>query len=294
MNNINTFAQGIAKGWIPWGFLTPVLAIAFILFSDFALEPIYERYHLVDTKTGSPLGFEGLVAFLLASFAALAAMVLAWVGLVERRPLATIGLTSGGSLSSFAHGLLIGCAMVIAVVTTIWSQGGEIVGNIMPAFGSPIALGSIAILLFSFVIQASVEEIVFRGWMLSSIASKLGTVAAIAISSATFTLLHFSPSTTLLTVINTVLFALFACGWALRDGHIWGVMGWHAGWNWLMGTGFDLPITGIQTHVPALLVQLTPKGADYLTGGPEGPEGSAVTTIVLVVGTLLTLLPKQR
>jgi len=32
---------------------------------------------------------------------------------------------------------------------------------------------------------------------------------------------------------------------------------------------------------------MTPKGADYLTGGFEGPEGSVTCTIVLVAGIAL-------
>ncbi|HYD80524.1 MAG TPA: hypothetical protein VEC06_12010 [Paucimonas sp.] len=33
-----------------------------------------------------------------------------------------------------------------------------------------------------------------------------------------------------------------------------GVVGWHAGWSWLLATGFEVPLTGINAGVPPLLV----------------------------------------
>jgi hypothetical protein len=59
-------------------------------------------------------------------------------------------------------------------------------------------------------------------------------------------------------------------------------MGWHAAWNWLLATGFELRVTGLDAHVPALIVKMIPQGPDCLTGGEQGPEGSFVCSLVLV------------
>ena len=100
----------------------------------------------------------------------------------------------------------------------------------------------------AFAVQASVEEILFRGWLLSVVARKFNLPAAVLLSSALFAFLHFSPGQPVLVTLNVVLFALFACGWALRTGNVWGVMGWHTGWNWLLATGFELPVTGLDAQ----------------------------------------------
>ena len=84
--------------------------------------------------------------------------------------------------------------------------------------------------------------------------------------------------------MNTVLFALFACAWAIRRGQIWGVMGWHSGWNWILAVGFESRITGLDARVPALFVQMRSIGPVYLTGGMDGPEGSIVCTVLLLAG----------
>ena len=155
-------------------------------------------------------------------------------------------------------------------------------GALARAFASPAALGAIALLWLGFAVQASVEEIVFRGWMLSAIAAKLGVATAIVLTSAVFTLLHFEPDGTLVFDANVVLFAVFACLWAIGSGNVWGIMGWHAAWNWIFAVGFELRVTSLDAHLPALLVQMAPRGPDYLTGGTQGPEGSVICSLLLV------------
>jgi hypothetical protein len=66
-------------------------------------------------------------------------------------------------------------------------------------------------------------------------------------------------------------------------------MGWHAGWNWSAGVGFGVPITGLDVHLPALLVKLVPIGPNELTGGFDGPEGSVLTLAMLVIASLSVL-----
>ena len=106
------------------------------------------------------------------------------------------------------------------------------------AIRSPVALGSIAILLVCFALQSSMEELLFRGWMLSAIAAKFGLVVAVVLSSLAFNLMHFDSRANWIFVTNVFLFAVFASCWAIRTGNVWGVMGWHGGWNWLLAVGF--------------------------------------------------------
>jgi hypothetical protein len=70
-------------------------------------------------------------------------------------------------------------------------------------------------------------------------------------------------------------------------------MGWHAGWNWLLAVGFEVPVTGLDAKMPALLVKLVPQGSAYLTGGTQGPEGSVLCGLFFVVGTAVLLLRDQ-
>lgn len=287
------YAFDAAKGWRPWGVLVPFLGLIFVVATGAPIEYLLADWHLLAGKDEDPVGLLGFVVFLVGPFGLLALATFAWVRFVERRPFSTIGLTSPHGAAVFTKGLLAGALMMSAVVAGIWLTGVLTAGAIAPAFVSATSIASIVLLLAAFVIQSSAEEILFRGWMLSAIAIKFGSIVAVIVSSAVFTLLHFERHAGPLFSINVFLFALFTCSWSLRTGNIWGVMGWHSAWNWLLGVGFGIRVTGLDTHMPALLVKLTPAGPDWLTGGAEGSEGSIVCTVILSAGIAWNLWRKR-
>lgn len=281
------------KGWLPWGALAPFLCIFFVALCALAPSPLMEHWGFQDEK-GDPVGLTGWYAFLVIPFALNGLLVLAWVLFVERRSLATIGLGGPARLKPLLGGLLIGGATILTVVAAIGLAGGYSVAGIAPALASPAALAGIAILLLCFIVQAGVEEIIFRGWLLSAITRKLGLPVAVVLVSLVFTFLHYSPHQHWLIMLSTFLFSAFACAWAIRANSIWGVMGWHTGWNWLLATGFELPVTGLQVNLPALLVKLTPQGSDYLTGGAQGPEGSFLCSLFFAAGIAVIVWRGRR
>lgn len=284
------YAAEPAKGWLPWGALLPVLGFLFVAVPFVGAAVVLEHWHLLDSQ-GQPTSLAGLLALLVLPFPVIAMVVWAWVHQVERRPLATIGLVGTGGAGLFVRGHAIGMACVIGIVLCIWAAGGYKAGGALAAFSSAGTVAGIVLLLFGFALQSSVEEFVFRGWMLSAIARKLNVPIAVVLSSIVFTALHFSPGQHPLAMVGTMAFALFACGWALCAGNLWGVMGWHAGWNWLLATGFQLPLSGVPSITPALLVQLVPQGADAITGGRHGPEASVAS--IVVFGTAAAVLLRR-
>ena len=217
MNRDPFFSTQPARGWRPWGALVPVLAVLFVALPLLGMSLLLERLFLADAG-GEPIGFAGLVAFLLLPFAAITLVVLVWV---------------------------------------------------------------------RFVVQAGAEEVLFRGWLLSALGRKFNAVVAVVVTCGVFAFVHYGPGQHWLMTLNMVLFSAFACGLALDSNHIWGVMGWHAGWNWLLATGFELPVTGLDAGVPAMIVALTPQGSAYLTGGADGPEGSIVCSMFFVGATVI-------
>ncbi len=277
------YSADAAKGWRPWGLLVPFLAVFFVVLTGLGPEIALGQAGLLDAHD-DPKGLLGFAAFLFIPFALLGLVVLAWVRFVERRSVASIGLVRERATGKFLAGHLTGTAMASAIVAGIWLAGGFRAGAIAPALASPMALAGIAVLCAAFALQSSAEELLFRGWMLSAISPKLGIVLAVVLSSAVFVLLHFERGAGPLVYANTALFALFACAWAIRRGHVWGVMGWHSGWNWILAVGFESRVTGLDAHVPALFVQMTGSGPDILTGGGQGPEGSVLCTAALVLG----------
>lgn len=292
MSPTSLYASDPARGWLPWGVLAPFLLLFFVVLPVLATDGWFERMQWVDAR-GTPLDLQGLFAYLTIPFALTGALVLAWVAWVERRSLASIGLTANGARPWLA-GLALGAATIGGVVLAIWIAGGYTAAGFAPALRSPAALRDIGLLLLCFLLQAGVEEIIFRGWLMSALARKWNVAAAVIGVSLVFTLLHYGPNQPWNEMLASFLFSAFACAWALSAGNVWGVMGWHAGWNWLLAVGFDLPVTGFETYVPALLVKLLPQGSEALTGGAEGPEGSYLCSLFFVLGILFIAWRHRR
>lgn len=231
-----------------------------------------------------------VVAAMLFGFAFTALLIFLWVWLFERRGLRAIGFNSDG-LKRFGRGFLIGLGFLAAVVGLIWAVGGyRIEAAGVWAAPSFAAILPILILLAGFCIQGSTEEIVMRGWIMQIIASRHGIIWAMVVNAVLFSLLHgmnIKPEPGLmLGLVNIVLVGVFFSLYAIREQSIWGVCGWHAAWNWLLGLGFGLEVSGNPIETPPLIVDLTGNaGAPWwLTGGGFGPEGSVMTTLVLGAG----------
>ena len=275
MPSRDVFPSEPARGWLPWGALAPFLALAFVIVTALGGDWLISPYVNISPE-GSPLDPAALVAFTLVPFGLLLLLLLAWVRFVERRPLASIGIRGDRPLREFMRGHAIGLASLFAIVLVIWMVGGFRLVAVAPALSHPVSLVPIVLLLFTFALQASVEELLFRGWLMSVLAKKFNVPTAVIVSSALFSLLHFNPRNHWLVSVGTFLFALFACAWVMRTREILGIMGWHAGWNWLLAIGFGLPVTGIDVGLPALLLDMQASGPDWLTGGAQGPEASVV------------------
>ena len=281
------------RGWLPWAWLAPLVCILLVAFSSVPFDFGLEWIGVIDAR-GEPRSAAGFCLNLLLPFAAMGAAVWVWSRFVERRSLATLGLTGARRLHKHLAGVAIGIGMMALAVISIWLAGGYVGTDVFPAFSSPASLFWIAILLACFVFQSGVEEFIFRGWLLSTATRRWNLMAGFIASSAAFTFLHFSPHQPVREIVMAFVFGLFACAWAWRAGSIWGVMGWHAGWNWFTGIGFAVPITGFDLKLPALLVKLKPTGPDLLTGGHAGPESSVLTIGMLAAATLILLVWPRR
>lgn len=293
MTRTGPYSTDAARGWIPWALLAPVIGLAMVIIPVLATDGLLQSWGSVDAK-GYPIGLNGLIVFLTIPFGLTALLTLAWVWLVERRPLANIGLPRTSALTSFAQGLGLGLLTILSVVVAILLAGGFQVRQLAPALSSPASLLGIALLAPSFILQAGAEELLFRGWLLSALGRKVNLVLAVTISSALFALLHYGPGQPWLVTVGTFVFGLFAACWAIKAGNIWGVMGWHAAWNWLLAVGFDLPVTGLDAGVPALLAKLTPQGPDVLTGGAQGPEGSVLCVAFFAIWSAILIWRRWR
>lgn len=294
MKGIELYAPREPKHRRTWTAAALVLTIVFITLGQIIAAIPGIASGLMTTQ-GEANGWPG-TAYLLATFAFAAIITILWVVFFERRGLATIGF-NGNGLKRFARGYAIGLAFLVAVVGIIWALGGYRIdaGGAFASANVAAALIPIVVLMLGFIIQGSTEEIITRGWLMQVIASRHGLGWGIGLSAGLFGLLHaanIKPSPELLTgVLNVILFGVFIGLYAAREGSLWGVCGWHAAWNWLLGLGFGLEVSGQVIETAPLIVDLGTQTTVpwWVTGAAFGPEGSVITTVVLLVGVAVLI-----
>ena len=204
----------------------------------------------------------------------LAAIVLgsywAYVRIVERRPVTE--LSWPGRLREFGAGVLLGALLFCMTIGVLAGLG------VYHVTGSN---GWIAMLVTvpGFILSGVLEEVVMRGIVFRIVEQSLGSWIALALSAAIFGLLHLlNPGATLLNAGAVMVEAgvLLAAAYMLTR-RLWFCIGIHIAWNFTEGGVFSAAVSG--GHTKGLLqAQLT--GADWLTGGAFGAEGSVVAVVI--------------
>ena len=185
------------------------------------------------------------------------------------------------ALLGLGLGILVGGLVVcgMAGLGGVWWTSEE---------GGPAAfLRRGAAALWFFTLPAAAEEVVFRGYLLQSLTESWGALKALWITSVVFGLLHLSnPNTSPVGIANIVVAGLFLGVVYLKTASLWWATGAHLGWNWTLGFLADLPVSGLDL-ADSPLYQGVPRGADWVSGGAFGPEGSLVATVGLGLAAFL-------
>jgi len=141
--------------------------------------------------------------------------------------------------------------------------------------------------LWFFTLPAAAEEVLFRGYLLQSLAESWGALSALWVTSVAFGLLHLAnPNTSLVGICNIVVAGLFLGVVYLKTASLWWATGAHIGWNWTLGFLADLPVSGLEV-VDSPLYEGVPRGVDWVSGGTFGPEGSVMATLGLALAAWL-------
>jgi membrane protease YdiL (CAAX protease family) len=216
-----------------------------------------------------------------------------WLKYYEKRKFESIGLERKNSIKKIIIGFGVGLLMFSLSILILYSLNYlEFENSSNTISGINYILPSLLILI-SYLIQGSTEEIVFRGWLLPILGTQLKPWLAILISSILFALLHsLNDNITIIAIVNLTLFGVFISLFALRQGSIWGVCSWHAIWNWLQGNFYGLEVSGNKENIT--IFNLKETGPDWLTGGNFGPEGGLIVTLILLIGSLILLALKNN
>ena len=155
------------------------------------------RVQTFQQAAAASLDIRVLLPALMVQFALWAGLVWLWAAVFERRGWASLGFASGfGGGLRYGLGLVAGLALfVVIILAALVLAGGEAaepshgLGEI-GRLADLTVLATLALVVCVFLVQGGAEEIIFRGWLMSTLAARWGVRASVIVSSLFFMLFH--------------------------------------------------------------------------------------------------------
>ncbi|HET7250164.1 MAG TPA: type II CAAX endopeptidase family protein [Gemmatimonadales bacterium] len=259
------------------GALRGVAAYALLVFGAF---PVLGRW-----LSHALRGADGIVDYLVGHSIQLVAILIfgAIAAAIEKRPFASFGLPWREALRGrFWIGALIGIGSLAALVLALCAVGALALGP--PATSAFAAAGFGLAYAVVFLLLAVREEFLYRGYGQFQLAQVAGFWPAAVATTAWFVTTHANGGENVIGLLNVGLFGLVACLTLRRTGSLWLAIGFHAAWDWGETWLFGVADSGHAAAPGHLFTARIPTTAPaWLTGGPVGPEGSALCIALFVV-----------
>ena len=198
---------------------------------------------------------------------------------IENRSPGVYGLPLKAAFGKlFWQGCLIGLLEVSALIGLIAAFGGYAFGEVALHGQEVLRWGLLWAALFVFV--GLFEEFLFRGYTQYTLAESIGFWPAAVVLSLLFGRVHLSnPGESPAGVAGVVMIGMIFAFALRRTGNLWLVVGWHASFDFGETFLYSVPNSGIvfQGH----LSNASLHGANWLTGGSAGPEGSIFSFLTM-------------
>jgi len=258
---------------------TPVWAAFFLLWAfwliaNLATAPFLFFIMAPALLAGNALGGQSMGLVILVTlyvmFSVFAGAALLWLKLYERRDLASAGIIWRGALGRYGRGLFWGGMFALALVLVAAFTLGlvpEEAANAGPfsweILMRPQTILVFAVLVFGLLLQSAAEEVICRGWVMSSIALRHGRLAGLVASALFFGSLHVhflffgNVLAGVVSILAVTLMGTMLGLYALGERSIIGAAGMHGAFNAIvfgvtlaviLGTGeASDPLAGLNT-----------------------------------------------
>ncbi len=198
---------------------------------------------------------------------------------IERRSLGIYGLPLKGAFGKlFWQGFLIGLVEISALIGFISTFGGYSFGGLVLHGGEMLRWGALWAVFFLFVGLS--EEFLFRGYAQYTMADAIGFWPAAMVLSLLFGRVHLgNRGENWIGVAGVVMIGLIFAFTLRRTGNLWLAVGWHASFDFGETFLYSVPNSGLvfEGH----LSNASLHGANWLTGGSVGPEGSVFSFLTM-------------
>jgi membrane protease YdiL (CAAX protease family) len=205
--------------------------------------------------------------------------------LYDRMPLAWLGI---GAHRWMGRELLLGAGIGAGIAVVAWLPAA-ISGSVSIIHDAPGAL--VATVLFSLLLGAAAEELIFRGYAFQRLVEIIGPAGATLAASAVFAAAHLgNPDISALALANIFLASVFFSLGYFATGSLWLPIAAHAAWNLTLALVVGLPVSGLDYSIGVL--RTLDASPAIVGGGAFGPEGGLAGTVALALGIVaLARLP---
>ncbi|MGQ4569194.1 lysostaphin resistance A-like protein [Dermabacteraceae bacterium P9123] len=231
----------------------------------------------------------GQIMATLISFAGPLAAVLLLNRYLYKRPVTALGFHRQGWGQKYLTGAGIGLLLIVFTC-----GGAAMFGALRISFNPEVGWLLVFLMLLGFMLQGMTEEVICRGYLQNGLRVRWGIVGALIIQAVFFALLHGTNSgITVLPLVNLFLYGLLIGALFYYTDSMWLVGGLHSAWNFLLGPVLGVEVSGIV--IPGTVFKAKASGADWLSGGAFGIEGSVLTTLAMLIGlTVIYFLDRKR
>ncbi len=214
---------------------------------------------------------------------------------IEKRSMQSMGFIKKGFIISYLKGSIIGIILILPVLLIPISARALTFSGI----NNDINLLSVILFLFGYIIQGMAEEVMCRGYLMTSLSKKTSMFWAVLISSLVFTFPHLPPLFAsgvqfgTIGFVNTMLFSIFVSLFMIKEMNIWIIGAIHSSWNYILEVFCGISISGRKVNT-SILIFTGNESKSLINGGIYGLEAGIITTAILIISIAVLIFTIKR
>ena len=197
---------------------------------------------------------------------------------IDNESFISIGFTLRNKGKDILHGIALGLVlMAICFIFLLLTNQIKIIEVQL----DPRTLFMFFIIFF---IASVIEEVLFRGYLLSNLMESFDKYIALVITAVLFSAVHLAnPYLSVLVIINLLLIGYLFGIYYIHNKNLWFSIFLHASWSFFQVAIFGFPVFGMKLK-PLITHQF--QGSSLLTGTNFGLEGSILITILTILSII--------
>lgn len=210
---------------------------------------------------------------------------------IEARPLTAYGLAAARPVAHALAGLLAGLACLLSLAGVMLGLGFLRIDGFAIGIAQIPVYGAAWLVIFAMVGLG--EEMLFRGYLQTTLTRRLGFWPASMAGSLFFAAMHMgNQGETPAGIAGVVLGGAAFCLLLRASGSLWAGIGFHTSWDWAQS--FLLGTADSGTMMQGHMLISHPAGDIRFSGGTAGPEASLLAAPMFLCGVCLLAWAMQR